>query len=303
MRATEPPIIVICGPTASGKSALGVTLAREYNGEIISADSRQIYTHLTIGTAKISRKDMRGVRHHGISICNPKKQMSVTEFRNYAEQKIEDIRKRGRIPFIVGGTGLYISSLIDRASLPDVPPNPTLRKRLAKKSADELFHMLKGLDPARALRIDAKNPRRLIRAIEIVTETGSGTPPAALAPRSNVLMLGIGHDPVLLRERIDTALALRLKRGVLREMRTLVRARKINWRTLEDRGIDYRFLAPVARGEKSLEEVLPPLRKALWDYAKRQLTWFKKDKRIHWIKDAHEAQQLTTVFLKNPITP
>ena len=303
MKSLEPPIIVICGPTASGKSMIGVALAREFGGEIISADSRQVYKYLNVGTGKITRHDMHGVRHHGLSFVDPKKQMTVTEFHDYAEARLAGILTRKKIPFIVGGTGQYISALIDRIALPQVPPNLKLRKSLAKKSAEELFRMLKGLDPARAETIDAKNPRRLTRAIEIVTGSGSAVPRAIPHPRQNVLLIGIGHDAKTLRERVIAARQDRLDHGVVREINHLFKQRHIPWKILEEHGIDYRFLAPVARGEKPLEKVLPALDKALWDYAKRQLTWFRKDKRIHWVKNDAEAQKLVAVFLKNSTTP
>lgn len=298
MSSNERPIIVVCGPTASGKSSFGVELAREFNGEIISADSRQVYKYLNVGTGTISRKEMGGVPHHGLSFVDPKKQMTVTEFRSFAENCLARILAHKRVPFVVGGTGQYITSLIDRVDLPDVPPNAALRKRLGKKTAEELFHMLKGLDPARAITIDQKNPRRLIRAIEIVTGSGSAVPRARLRPRSNVLMIGIGHDATTLRERVAEARKERFEHGVLREMNNLNKTRKLPWKVIESHGIDYRYLAPVVRGEKKIEDVLPELDKALWDYAKRQLTWFRKDKRIHWVKNVAEARALVASHLK-----
>jgi len=297
MSTNDTPLIVICGPTASGKSSLAVTLAKKYGGEIISTDSRQVYKYFNIGTGKISRKDMDGVPHHCLSFVEPKKQISVTGFRAEAERELSGIVARKHMPFLVGGTGQYITAITDRLVLPDVPPNTALRKRLAKMSTNDLFHMLKGLDPKRAESIDAKNPRRIIRAIEIVSGSGSAVPPLKGSPREHVLFLGIAHNASALRERVTQAVAWRLKQGVITEMRKLHKDRRIPWKLIESKGIDYRYLAPVARKEKPLALVLPDLEKALWDYAKRQMTWFRKDKRIHWIADEKEACVLIDAFL------
>src|SRR3989338_8024568 len=165
-------IIVILGPTASGKSALGVKLAKKINGEIISADSRQVYKGLDIGSGKITKKEMRGVPHHCIDIVSPKKIFTVVDFKKCADKAIEKNFAKNKTPIIVGGTGLYIQAIVDNIVLPEVKPNWKLRKELEKKTTEEMFKMLKKLDPERAKNIDAKNPRRLIRAIEIAKSLG-----------------------------------------------------------------------------------------------------------------------------------
>ena len=165
-------IIVILGPTASGKSALAVKIAKKINGEIISADSRQVYKGLDIGTGKITRKEMGGVPHYCLDVVSPKKIFTVADFKKCAEKAIEKIFAKNKIPIIVGGTGLYIQAVVDNIVLPEVKPNWRLRKELEKKTTEEMFKMLKKLDPERAKNIDAKNPRRLIRAIEITKEIG-----------------------------------------------------------------------------------------------------------------------------------
>ena len=160
-------IVVIVGPTASGKSDLGVMLAKKIQGEIISADSRQVYKGLNIGSGKITKKEMRGVSHYGLDIANPKKIFTAEDFKKHATQSLNKIICRGKIPIIVGGTGFYIDVLLGLRNTANVPPNPQLRKRIENKSANELFMMLKKLDPERAKTIDQHNPRRLVRAIEI----------------------------------------------------------------------------------------------------------------------------------------
>ena len=167
MPAVKQKIIVVVGPTASGKSDMGVSLARTFGGEIISADSRQVYRGLDIGSGKITKKEMCGVPHFCLDLASPKKIFTAKDYERCARSAIGNIRQKNKIPIFVGGTGLYIDVALGRMRLADIPPNPRLRKRLAKKTAAQLFTLLKKLDPKRARAIDAKNPVRLIRAIEI----------------------------------------------------------------------------------------------------------------------------------------
>ena len=169
-------IIVILGPTASGKTALSITLAKRFNGEIISTDSRQVYKGLNIGSGKITKKEMKGIPHHLLDVANPKRKFTVAQFQTLALKKIQEIQNKGKIPFLVGGTGFYIQSVVDGIAIPEVKPNWKLRKKLDKKSVKELFLMLKKLDPRRAKNIDPKNPHRIIRAIEIVLSTNKPVP-------------------------------------------------------------------------------------------------------------------------------
>ena len=174
---------MILGPTASGKSALGVKLAKKINGEIISADSRQVYKGLDIGSGKITRKEMGGIPHYCLDIFSPKKIFTVVDFKKRADKAIEEIFAKNKTPIIVGGTGLYIQAIVDNIVLPEVKPDWKLRKELEKKTTEEMFKMLKNLDPERAKNIDAKNPRRLIRAIEIAKALGK-VPNLAVKPPS-----------------------------------------------------------------------------------------------------------------------
>ena len=169
-------LLIILGPTASGKSDLAVQLAKKYNGEIISADSRQVYKGLNIGTGKITKKEMSGIKHHLLDVTDPKKVFTVSQFKTLVEIAIADISSRGKLPIICGGTGFYIQAVVDNIILPEVPPNKKLREKLNKKTTTELFEILKKLDNERAKNIDAKNPRRLIRAIEIAEKLGKVPP-------------------------------------------------------------------------------------------------------------------------------
>lgn len=158
----KPKLIVICGPTATGKSDLAVEIARQIGGEVISADSRQVYTDLDLGTGKITKREMRGVPHYLLDVADPKRQFSVARYKKLADKAIRDIQKRNKTPILCGGTGFYIDAVVSGAVLPDVPPNKALRSELARKTDDELFETLKRMDPNRAETIDKHNPVRLV---------------------------------------------------------------------------------------------------------------------------------------------
>ncbi len=183
-------IIAIVGPTASGKSGLAVELAAKYNGEVVSADSRQVYAGLDIGTGKVTKKEMGGVPHHLLDVVSPKKIFTVSEFKEKAEKGIADILHRSKLPIICGGTGFYIQAIVDNVIFPEVPPNAALRKKLEKKSAVELAKILQKLDPVRFKSIDIKNPHRLIRAIEIAKALGK-VPKIKIDPQYETLLIGI----------------------------------------------------------------------------------------------------------------
>jgi len=279
----KPKVIVILGPTASGKSDLAVKLAKDFNGEVISADSRQVYKGLNIGTGKITKREMQGVPHHLLNIADPKKQYTVVDFKRDAEKVITDILKKHKLPIICGGTGFYIKALVDNISLPEVPPNFALRKRLKSKSASELFLMLQELDPKRARNIDAKNPIRLIRAIEIAKALGK-VPQLKSKPQSkyNFLQIGIKIPDQELKQRIHQRLLKRLESGMITEAKKL-HVQGLSWKRMEELGLEYRYLAKFLQKEISRQELVDKLNSEIWQYAKRQKTWFKKDKRIEWV--------------------
>ncbi len=294
-------ILVILGPTASGKSALAVELARKFKGEIISADSRQVYRDLNIGTAKITPKEMKGVPHHLLNIASPKKTFDVAEYQKRARRAIEKIHTRGKLPIICGGTGHYIDVLLDSQTIPDIPPNPKLRKKLEQYSTEELFARLKTLDPRRAATIDRHNPRRLIRALEIVVTTGKPVPEKKdtrqmTNGKTAMLKIGIRLSPLELKKRIDIRLEKDLKRGLIHEVETLHK-NGLTWKRLDELGLEYRYVAKFLRGElKTKKELAEKLRTELWRYAKRQITWFKRDKEIHWVNNQREASTLVKHF-------
>jgi len=316
-------LIVILGPTASGKSDLAVEIAlrlgsgqarKKYgiNGaEIISADSRQVYKGMDIGSGKIARKEMRGVPHHLLDVASPKKRFTVAQYQKLAQKTIKDIWKRGEIPILCGGTGLYIQSIVDDLVIPEVPPDAKLRAKLEKLSTDELFEKLKKLDPRRAENIDKHNRRRLIRALEIVIKTGKPVPAPSFAevcPRQNmprtdlgkicILQLGITKSKKELKTKIKKRLLKRLRQGMIAEVKKL-RSNGVPWKRLEEFGLEYRYIARYLQKKMTKQEMIEQLEKEINQYAKRQMTWFKRDKRIHWIKNYKRAETLVKNFHKN----
>ncbi len=293
-------LIVILGPTASGKTDLSVKLARKFGGEIISADSRQVYRGLDIGSGKITKSQMKEVPHYLLDVANPKRRFTVSHFQKLALKAIKKIRPHGRVPFLVGGTGFYIQSIVNDITFPEVKPSRALRARLEKKSVTELFLMLKKLDPLRASSIDAKNPRRLIRALEIVITTGHPVP--KLHDRLNsgqgyfdILQIGIMKSKEELKKAIQKRLQKRL-RGMIGEVKRLNK-NGLPWKRLEELGLEYRFVAQYIQGKLTKRAMIDKIQKESEHFAKRQMTWFKRDKRIHWIKNQQEAEKLVKKFL------
>lgn len=283
-------LIVIVGPTASGKSDLAIAIAKKIGGEIISADSRQIYRGLDIGTGKITAKEMRGVPHYCLDIVSPKKQYSVAEYAERATRAIKDIQHRGKIPILAGGTGFWIDAVVYNMQLPNVPPNKKLRTQLEKKSSAILLRMLKNLDPDRAKTIEQKNPRRLIRAIEIARAIGK-TPRLQKKSPYNVCWIGIARTSDELKKRIHARLKKRLRQGMIAEAKHL-REKGLPWKRFYELGLEYRYLADFLRGTVSKKEMMEQLERAIIRYSKRQITWWRRNPDIHWIQNAEEGKKL-----------
>lgn len=289
-------IIVILGPTASGKSALSVKIAKKFNGEIISADSRQVYKGLNIGSGKITKKEMGGIPHYCLDIVSPKKIFTVADFKKHAERAIEKIFVKNKIPIIVGGTGFYIQAVIDNLALPEVRSDLELRKYLEKKTTEEMFEILRKLDPKRAQSIDRKNPRRLIRAIEIAKALGKVPNLAVKLPNWKVVQIGIKLSDEKLRKNINRRLVSRLKKGMIAEVKKL-HAQGLSWKRMDELGLEYRYLAKFLKDEILKKEMIEKLKSEIWQYAKRQMTWFKRDKRIKWISTENQARKFIKEFL------
>ncbi len=279
----KPKIIVIVGQTATGKSDYAVTLAKKIGGEIVSADSRQVYIGLDIGSGKITPKEMRGVPHHMLDVANPKKVYSVSDYKRDAEKILADIVKRGKTPIIVGGTGFYVDAITKGQILPEVPPDMKLRKTLEKQTAEKLFLKLKKIDPARAKTIDSKNKVRLVRAIEIATALGKVPKVKTKPSRYDFEIIGLTMPEDKLKKRIHVRLLARIQQGMIEEVKQLHK-NGLSWKRLEALGLEYRYVALYLQKKLTRAEMLEQLEKAIWQYAKRQKTWFKRDKRILWIE-------------------
>lgn len=274
-------VIVILGQTATGKSSLAVKLAKKFNGEIISADSRQVYKGLNIGSGKITKKEMLGIPHYLLDVANPKRQFSVAQYKKLADKKIAEIQRQNKIPIIVGGTGFYIQAIVDNLILPNVKPNYKLRKTLEKKSTKELFEILKKLDKKRANEIEKDNPRRLIRAIEIAKTLGKVPNLEASPPSREILQIGLKLQDKELKEKIHQRLFARIKKGMISEIKKLHK-QGLSWKRLESLGLEYKYLALFLQNKINKTEMLEKLETKIWHFAKRQMRWFKRDNRIKW---------------------
>jgi tRNA dimethylallyltransferase len=297
MRKNEKKIIVVLGPTASGKSDLAVRIAKKFRGEIISADSRQVYRGMNIGTGKITKKEMRGIPHYLLDVASPKKIFTAAEYANLAQKTIGKIFEKNKIPTICGGSYFYVQALVDGVHLPQVAPDWTLRKKLGKKTNEQLYKLLVKLDPRRAGNIDKKNPRRLVRAIEIIKKTKKGVPVFEKNPLPYpILFLGIKKSDKELKNLIAKRMEKRLKQGMAAEVKKL-HNKGLSWKRLEEFGLEYRFIAKYLQNKISYSEMKEKLQKEIEHFAKRQMTWLKRDKRIKWVKNPTEAEKSIKEFL------
>jgi len=292
-------LITILGPTASGKSELAIKLAKKFNGEIVSADSRQVYKSLDIGTGKVTKKEMKGIPHHLLDVASPKRRFTVAQYRKLALKAINKIFKKGKVPIFCGGTGFYIQAVVDGIIIPEVKPDWRLRSNLNKLSAAELYQKLKKLDPKRAKTIEKKNKRRLVRAIEIIMKTKKPVPPFKKQPLPYpVLIIGIKKSLEELKKIIEKRFLKWLRQGLIKEVKNLKKS-GLSWKKIEDFGIHYRVIAQYLQNKINYKEMIENSLKELRNYAKRQMTWFKRDKRIIWVKNYKEAEKLIKKFLKN----
>ncbi len=290
-------VIVILGPTASGKTDLSIKLAKKFEGEIINADSRQIYRGMDYLTAKPTKRERKIVPHHLFDVASPKRYFSVAQYQKLAFKKIKEILKRGKIPFLVGGSWFYIFSIVDGYSFPKVKPDWKLRRNLEKKSPEELFKILKKLDPQRAKTIEKENKRRLIRAIEIAKKIGKVPKLKKNPPPFEFLILGIERNFEEIRKRIKKRILKRLKK-MIGEVKNLRKA-GVSFKRLESFGLEPKWVAKYLKGEISKEEMIEKIQKDSENLAKRQIKIFKKEKRAKWVKNFREAEKLIEKFLKD----
>jgi tRNA dimethylallyltransferase len=323
-------IIIILGQTSTGKSDFAVQIAKEINGEIISADSRQVYKGMDLGTGKITKKEMKKIPHHLLDVVSPSRVFSVSDFKKQAEKKIKEIINKpshphkgaggNKIPIICGGTGFYIDAVTNNTIFPEVPPNKKLRIILDKKTTEQLFEILKQLDTDRAKNIDNKNRVRLIRAIEIAKtlgkvpllnysyksssiKFGTNSAGAEFVPNSQnqnikfeFLKIGLTLSPEILKERIKTRLLARIKKGMIKEVENLHK-QGVSWKRMNDLGLEYRYVSLYLQNKINKNEMVEKLNTKIWHYAKRQKTWFKRDQSIIWI-DPTKNKDKTLIIKK-----
>jgi tRNA dimethylallyltransferase len=293
-------VIAIVGPTASGKSALAVAVAQRFSGEVISADSRQIYRELSIGTAKITREEMHGVPHHLIDIRNLNEPYSAHSFLEDALSIVAAIHARQQLPIICGGTFFYVDTLLNESSLPEVPPNETLRTELEKKDAADLFAALEKLDPVRAATVDPDNKRRLIRALEIIAARGAVPVLETQKPRYPALQIGLRVEKGTLLVHYKERAASWLKAGLLDEVAEALKAGTTRER-LKEIGFEYTLALALLEGEITEAEFGERFVEKNWQYAKRQYTWLKRNPEIVWFEPENQHEIFSTVeqFLAN----
>ncbi len=300
-KVQKTKLIAVVGPTASGKSELAVEIAKKFGGEIVSADSRQVYRGMDIGTAKITQDKMQGIPHHLLDIAKPTEQFTAADYVRLAKETISGIAARGKLPIICGGTGFYIDALLHNINIPKVPPQPELRKELGRKSAEKLHKELRKRDPRRAENIDPQNKRRLIRALEIVYATGKPVPKPADPAKApyDVLFIGVSRTRETLKKRIAERVDKRLG-GIVQETKTLHDARGVPWKRLDSFGLEYRWAARFLQRKVTRKEMRDKLITDTWRYAKKQLTWCEKHP-VKWVKDTKEAAFLIQKSLKTPV--
>jgi tRNA dimethylallyltransferase len=301
------PIIILSGPTASGKTAISFSVAKEFNCEIICADSMTVYRGMDIGTDKptmdkTTNKEgehyvIRGISHHMLNLYSPDEEFNVSIFKKLAEEKIKEIRERGKIPMLVGGSAMYIDSVAYNYTIPAVGPDITLRNELEKKSCAELYSELVSLDPDCEWTIDAHNKRRIIRALEIVKKTGQS--PCSQKSREklpdNVLYLSVSRPREDLYLDINRRVDEMMKRGFLSEAKKLFKKYDHNT-AMQAAG--YKQLVAYLDGELTFEEAVEKTKQAHRNFAKKQLTWLKRNPDITWVDDEKEAILAIQKFLR-----
>ena len=287
-----PKLIVVLGPTASGKSTLGLALAQRFDGEIVSADSRQVYRGLDIGTAKVTPAEQALVPHHLLDVADPRQVYTVAQYQRDAIAAINAILAHGHQPFVVGGSPHYIQAVVDNLEIPRIAPQPELRAQLEARPLAELLAQLEQLDPQSAATIDRNNPRRVIRALEVCLISGTPFSRQRRVAESlyRSLLLGIEWPREVLYHRIDARVDERMRQGMVEEVRGLL-DEGVSHERLEALGLEYRYISRLLRGEfKSEDEMVVRLKYAIHDFTRRQLTWFRRDKRIVWVEGGDWGQ-------------
>lgn len=297
----KPKVIVIVGPTSSGKTELSLKLAKKFNGVIISADSRQIYKEMDVATAKTTKDEQQGIPHYMIDIVKPNEEFSLMLYQNTVYNLLNKIAKHNSksrqpiVPFVVGGTGLYVQSIVEGYKIPHTKPNPKLRMELEKLSLEKLATRLKKLDPK--AKVDLKNKRRVIRAIEILSTFGKISGVKKQSPDFDFLQIGIKLPRETLYQRIERKVEEMYKRGLVKETKKLLSA-EYDFSGPAFSALGYKHILSYLKNKITLKAALELMKRDTKHFAKRQLTWFKRNRKIHWVENYPQAESRIQNFLK-----
>ncbi len=295
---SKPKVIVICGPTASGKTALSIELAKKINGEIISSDSMQIYKDMDIGTAKPSKEEMQGIKHYLLDFVEPSQRYSVADFKKDAEKAIEEILSKGKVPIIVGGTGLYVDSLIYGIEYQNIQFDEQYRaeleKRVEQEGLEKLYDEAKKIDPQAMEKISSNDQKRILRVLEIYKATGKNKTEQEAESRKNGVkydykVFAINMDREKLYERINKRVDIMIEQGLIQEVKELLQ--KYDEFPTAMQGLGYKEVVQYLQRTISKEEMINKVKMETRRYAKRQITWFKKNKQTIWI-GPHDLQRI-----------
>ena len=301
----KPKVIVICGPTASGKTALSIELAKKIDGEIISCDSMQIYKDMDIGTAKPSQEEMQGIKHYLIDFVSPDTRYSVADFKKDAKSAIKEIIKKGKTPIIVGGTGLYIDSLIYEIDYQEIQFDETYRKnleeRVTKEGLEDLYNEAKKIDPEAIKKISPNDKKRILRILEIYHATGKTKTEQEIESRKKEVeydyrVFAIDWERSILYDRINQRVDKMIKQGLVKEVKELLK--KYNTFPTAMQGLGYKEVVEFLNGSLTKEEMIEKIKQETRRYAKRQLTWFRKNKQTIWLNGANEMQNNISIILE-----
>ncbi len=299
-------VIVICGPTASGKTNLSIELAKRINGEIISCDSMQIYKNMDIGTAKVTKEEMQGIKHYLIDFVSPEKRYSVADFKKDAKQAIKEIIEKGKIPIVVGGTGLYIDSLIYEIEYQNIEFDKEYRKslesRVKKEGLDILYNEAKQIDKIAIEKISPNDEKRILRILEIYHATGKTKTEQEIESRKNppeydYIVYGIKWDREVLYERINKRVDKMIKQGLIEEVKQLLE--KYNEFPTAMQGLGYKEVVEYLQGKITKEEMCEKIKMETRRYAKRQMTWFRKNKQTIWLDGQASVDENVEFIIKN----
>ena len=301
----KPKVIVLCGPTASGKTSLSIELAKRINGEIISCDSMQIYKDMDIGTAKPTEQEKQGIKHYLLDFLSPEVRYSVADYKKDAEKAIEEILKKRKVPIIVGGTGLYINSLIYnieyKDSKIDIDYRNKLEKMVVEKGLENLYEMAQKIDPEAMKNISHNDKKRIMRVLEIYNETGKTKTELEVEsrknePKYNYIVFALDMDRDKLYERINKRVDIMLKNGLIHEVEKLINTYKIMPTAMQ--GLGYKEVVEYLKGNCTEEEMVEKIKMETRRYAKRQLTWFRKNKETIWLNGLEEADKNINTILE-----